>query len=152
MRGRARDIYYCLQPACSVLSFSRGESERHLASHKSGDKTEKVEEEFNFGEENVEDGRNNDVNDNRSFSVTVNVNPEDIFLGGVKKNLSVIKPEKDGNKPNDNGNIATPMIKDYVKPHMEPRVKVETRGRKPLDQSKNLVGPQKCKICDATCN
>ena len=153
LRGRARDIYYCLQPACSVLSYSRGEFERHLASHKSRDKTEHVEEEFNFGEENVEDdGKNSDLNDNSSFTVTVNVNPDHIFLDGVKKNLSVIKPEKDGNKPNDNGNIATPLIKDYVKPQMGPRVKVETRGRKSLDQTKSVVGPQKCNICDATFN
>ena len=92
MRGRARDIFYCLRPFCSVLCYSKGEFERHLETHKSEEKTEKVEEEFNFGEENVMD---NDMNDNKSFSVTVNCNPDEVFLDGEKNNDPIIKPPKD---------------------------------------------------------
>ena len=139
MRGRARDIFYCLRPFCSVLCYSKGEFERHLETHKSEEKTEKGEEEFNFGEENVMD---NDMNDNKSFSVTVNCNPDEVFLDGEKNDDPIIKPPKDGIK-------TRPLIQKW---RDETKVKTETRGRKPLNKTKDAVGPQKCKICDSTFN
>ena len=105
--------------------------------HKSEEKVERVEEEFNFGEENVKD---NDMNDNNSFSVTVNCNPDDVFIGGAKKNDPIIKPTKDERN-------TRPLIQRW---RDETRVKTETRGRKPLNKTKEDAGPQKCKICDAT--
>ena len=82
----------------------------------------------------------NDMNDNKSFSVTVNCNPDEVFLDGEKNNDPIIKPPKDGIK-------TRPFIQEW---RNETKVKTETRGRKPLNKTKDAVGPQRCKICDST--
>ena len=84
IRGRPRDIYYCLTPSCSVLSYSKLDFERHLAGHKIRDKAEDVEDEFNFGDENVAD---NDMND------SININLDEILLpSGRSDHDTLVKP------------------------------------------------------------
>ena len=98
-----------------------------------------MEDEFNFGDENVAD---NDMNDS--------INLDEILLpSGRSDHDTLVKPEKKKATKETFNNLI------HIKLQKEPRLKteggfVETRGRKSLDQTKAIVGPEKCKVCAAT--